>query len=282
MRFISRSTEFCTRRVGSARTFTGGGAISVISRSQVLLRVYYCKRDEVYSTKLLWQNNWRQSGLISRMIVSELFKIVVKKVTFVGFRGPWAIAPMDPPLVPEARGPMQLHRLHWLKAGPAQILPEYISTRSHVVVERPRWANSVVDWCSARSSLSHWLKRPIQMVEIGAWRSWARSTRKSSCWQSKTWETDAMPSQTVIAMRCPSHISNESHKSLRSSWVGGGGAPKEVFEAYGRLLFKWMMWRSAFIFLSVSAPIATFKDEFIAAFKCVTEGFAVIASFKSL
>jgi len=35
-------------------------------------------------------------GLISRMLFSELYKILVKKVTFVGFRG--AIAPhLDPP-----------------------------------------------------------------------------------------------------------------------------------------------------------------------------------------
>ena len=54
---------------------------------QVSLRVHYCKRDEVYFTTLLRQNNGRQNGLISRMLFSELFKLMVNKVTFIGFRG---------------------------------------------------------------------------------------------------------------------------------------------------------------------------------------------------
>ena len=42
---------------------------------------------------------WAENGLISRMLFSELYKIMVKKVTFVGFRGAIApIAPLDPPL----------------------------------------------------------------------------------------------------------------------------------------------------------------------------------------
>jgi len=68
-----------------ARKF--GSAISEIFRSQVSLRVHYCKRDEVYFTALLWQNNGRQNGLISRTFFSELYKILVNKVSFVSFRG---------------------------------------------------------------------------------------------------------------------------------------------------------------------------------------------------
>ena len=42
-----------------------GEAILVIFGSQVLPRVHYCKRDGVYLTTLLCQNNERQNGLIS-------------------------------------------------------------------------------------------------------------------------------------------------------------------------------------------------------------------------
>ena len=73
------------------------GVISEKFGSQVSLRVHYCKKDEVYFTTLLWQNNRCQNGLISRMLFSELCKIMVNKVTFVGFKG--AIAPpLDSPL----------------------------------------------------------------------------------------------------------------------------------------------------------------------------------------
>jgi len=48
------------------------GATSVIFDIEVSLRVHYCKRDEVYFTTLLWQNNWRQNGLIWRMLFSKL------------------------------------------------------------------------------------------------------------------------------------------------------------------------------------------------------------------
>jgi len=58
-----------------------GGAISVIFGSQISLRVHYCKRDEVYVTILLRQNNGREDGSISRMLFSEFFKIMVNKVT---------------------------------------------------------------------------------------------------------------------------------------------------------------------------------------------------------
>jgi len=50
----------------------GWGEISVIFGSQILLRVHYCKTDEVCFTTLLWQNNGRQNGLILRMLFSEL------------------------------------------------------------------------------------------------------------------------------------------------------------------------------------------------------------------
>ena len=70
-----------------------GGTISVIFGSQVSLRVHYCTRDEVYFTTLLWENSGRKNGLTSPMLFSELYKIVVNKVTFAGFRGerspPW-------------------------------------------------------------------------------------------------------------------------------------------------------------------------------------------------
>jgi len=71
------------------------GRFQWIFASQVSLWVHYCKRDEVHFTTLLWQNNGRQNDLISQMLFSELFKIMVKKVTFIGFRG--AIAPIAPP-----------------------------------------------------------------------------------------------------------------------------------------------------------------------------------------
>jgi len=47
------------------------GAISVIFvvKSQ---RLRYCRKDEVYFTTVLWQNNGWQNGLISRMLFSEL------------------------------------------------------------------------------------------------------------------------------------------------------------------------------------------------------------------
>jgi len=63
-----------------------GGAISEIFGSQVSLRVLYCKKDDVYFTNLLRQNNGRQNGLTSQMLFSYLYKIIVNKVTFVGFR----------------------------------------------------------------------------------------------------------------------------------------------------------------------------------------------------
>ena len=55
--------------------------------SEVSLRVHYCKRDEVYFTTLLWQNNVWKNGFISCMLFSYVYKIMVKKVTFVGFMG---------------------------------------------------------------------------------------------------------------------------------------------------------------------------------------------------
>ena len=58
-----------------------------------------CNRDKVCITTLLWQNNGRQNGLISRMLSSQLYKIMVNKVTLVNFRGAIApIVPLDPPL----------------------------------------------------------------------------------------------------------------------------------------------------------------------------------------
>jgi len=45
------------------------------------------------------QNIGRQNGLKSGMLFSELYKIMVKKVTFLGFRG-GDRPPLDPPLLP--------------------------------------------------------------------------------------------------------------------------------------------------------------------------------------
>ena len=75
-----------------------GRAISVtFVRLSSPLRVRYCKRDEVYFTTLQWQNNGRQNGLISWMLFSELYKIMVKKAALAGFRGGRS-PPLDPPL----------------------------------------------------------------------------------------------------------------------------------------------------------------------------------------
>jgi len=68
--------------------------ISVVFGSGVSLRVHYRKRDEVYFTTLLWQNNGRQNSLISWMLFSELYKIIVNTVTLAGFTG--GIAPVVP------------------------------------------------------------------------------------------------------------------------------------------------------------------------------------------
>jgi len=68
---------------GRIQSLRFGGAISAIFGSQVLLRVHW---EMKYFTTLLWENNGRQNGLISRMLFSELCKIMVDRVTFVGFR----------------------------------------------------------------------------------------------------------------------------------------------------------------------------------------------------
>jgi len=73
--------------IGATPVSKLGGASSLILGSQVSLRVHYCKRDEVYFTTLRQQNNGRQNGLISRMLFSDLGKIMVNKVPFVGLRG---------------------------------------------------------------------------------------------------------------------------------------------------------------------------------------------------
>ena len=77
-----------------------GGEISVVPGSQVLSRVHYYKRDEVYFTTLLWQNNGRQNAPISRIVFSELYNIMVNKVTFVVFLGVGGNrpSPLDPVL----------------------------------------------------------------------------------------------------------------------------------------------------------------------------------------
>jgi len=64
----------------------GGGDFSNIWHSSLIMGSLLHKRDVVYFTTLLWQNNGQQNWLISRMLFSELFKMIVKKVTFGGFR----------------------------------------------------------------------------------------------------------------------------------------------------------------------------------------------------
>ena len=95
------SVRQTTSKQGRIQPVSLGGAISVKFGSQVLLWVHYCKTDEIYFTTLLWHKNGRQNGPISQMLFSELCKILVNKVTFVGFRGtiaPIAPPPLDPPL----------------------------------------------------------------------------------------------------------------------------------------------------------------------------------------
>jgi len=55
---------------------------------------------EAYFTKLLWQNNGQQNGLISPMLFFELHKIMVNKVIFVCFRRGRSSqsTPLDQPL----------------------------------------------------------------------------------------------------------------------------------------------------------------------------------------
>jgi len=71
---------------GRIQPVTLGGAYSASFRNQVSLQVHHRKRDEVYFITLLRQNNGRQKDLILRMLFSELYKIMVSKVTFPGFR----------------------------------------------------------------------------------------------------------------------------------------------------------------------------------------------------
>jgi len=69
-----------------ASKFRGGRDFRNIG-SQVSQRLPYCKRDEAYFTTMLWPNNGWQNGLILRMLFSELYKIMVNKITFAGFMG---------------------------------------------------------------------------------------------------------------------------------------------------------------------------------------------------
>ena len=78
-------------RLGRIQPVRLGGTVSVKTGSQGSYQLCYCKRDEAYFTTLLWQNNGRQNGRISRMLFSELYKLMVNKATFLGFK--WAIAP---------------------------------------------------------------------------------------------------------------------------------------------------------------------------------------------
>jgi len=61
-------------------------AISAIFGSRVSLGVQYSKRYEVHVTTLVWKNIGRKNGFVSRMLFFELYKIILNKVIFVGFR----------------------------------------------------------------------------------------------------------------------------------------------------------------------------------------------------
>jgi len=75
---MMRTRKQIKPRADPARKFRG--EFSVVFGCQVSLRVHFCKKHEVYFTALLWQNNGRQNGLISRVLFSELYKIMVKKL----------------------------------------------------------------------------------------------------------------------------------------------------------------------------------------------------------
>jgi len=53
---------------------------------RIWIRSWKIKIRSPLFTTLLWQNNGRQNGLISRMLFSELYKIMVNKVHFAGCR----------------------------------------------------------------------------------------------------------------------------------------------------------------------------------------------------
>jgi len=61
-------------------------AISAIFGSQVSYQLWHCKKDQVHFTALQWQNNGRQNSHVLRTLFSELYNIMVNKVTFLSFR----------------------------------------------------------------------------------------------------------------------------------------------------------------------------------------------------
>jgi len=76
LKIITPKQSHTTVLAGTIQPIRLGGAISVLFGS------HYCKKDDVKFTTLLWQNNGRQNGLISRM----LYNIMLNKVTFVHLR----------------------------------------------------------------------------------------------------------------------------------------------------------------------------------------------------
>jgi len=70
---VQHSTRIdITTALGRIQPVTLGGAISVIFGSQISLRVHYRKRDEVYFTTLLWQNNEGQKWPYSENAVFQI------------------------------------------------------------------------------------------------------------------------------------------------------------------------------------------------------------------
>jgi len=102
----------------------GWGAISVIFGGQVSLGIHYSKRDENNFTTLLWQNNGQQNGFTTRKLFSELYKITVNVVIFVGFRRirstKWP--PFDPTLIVRSRRTLDFLHSRFTRAH--QLEPE--------------------------------------------------------------------------------------------------------------------------------------------------------------
>jgi len=142
------------------------GAISLIFGSQVSLRFHYCKRDEVYFTTLLWQNNGRQNGLTSRILFSELYKITVNKVTFVGFRGGWK-PHLDPPLLCGARLSFLIDHLTTMRCRRRSFAIGYLLSNSLLFCSQLLWKATNRKLFRIWKSRYAFLKRFFPLVEYG-------------------------------------------------------------------------------------------------------------------
>jgi len=93
----------------------GGDFINVLQSSLITSWLLYATWSIAYFTTLLWQNNEGPYGLILRMVLSELYKIMVKNVTFVSFRGSDRPnrPPLDPPLYRWQLSDIWMPYKHW-------------------------------------------------------------------------------------------------------------------------------------------------------------------------